>query len=64
MWAIVPTALSITALSYTGYTALGAWIGRRAFAAVMNVWFRRIMAVCFVIYGLLLGASGFQERGA
>ena len=64
MWAIVPTALSITALSYTGYTALGAWIGRRAFAAVMNFWFRRIMAVCFVIYGLLLGASGFQERGA
>ncbi len=61
---IVPTALTITALSYSGYTAIGAWIGRRAMAAVLNLWFRRAMSVCFVIYGTLLGASGIQERPA
>jgi homoserine/homoserine lactone efflux protein len=57
MAVIVPTALTLTALSYTGFTALGAGIGRAALGAVFNVWFRRFMAVCFVIYGVLLGAS-------
>ncbi len=57
MVVIVPTALTLTALSYTGFTALGAGIGRAALGAVFNVWFRRFMAVCFVIYGLLLGLS-------
>lgn len=58
MWVIVPTALSITAASYCTYTALGAGLGRMALGAVMNVWLRRIMGLCFVIYGLLLGAAG------
>lgn len=62
MWLIMPTALTITALSYTGYTALGAGIGRAALGAVFNVWVRRVMAVCFVIYGVLLGASSTPAR--
>lgn len=57
MWVIVPTALTLTAASYMTYTALGAGLGRAAMGAVFNVWFRRIMAVCFVIYGILLGTS-------
>lgn len=63
MWMIVPTALTITALSYSGFTALGAGIGRAALGAVFNVWVRRTMAVCFVIYGVLLGATTTPVRG-
>ena len=61
MIVITPTALTITALSYTGYTALGAALGRAAMGAVLNVWFRRVMGACFVVYGALLGASGLVE---
>jgi threonine/homoserine/homoserine lactone efflux protein len=57
MWVIVPTALTLTACSYLTFTALGAGLGRAALGAVFNVWFRRVMAVCFIIYGVLLGAS-------
>lgn len=57
MIVIVPTALSITALSYTGFTALGAGLGRAALSAVFNVWFRRLMGACFVVYGVLLGMA-------
>jgi len=57
MWVIVPTALTLTALSYLGYTALGAGIGRAAIGAVFNVTVRRVMAACFIIYGLLLGST-------
>jgi homoserine/homoserine lactone efflux protein len=59
---IMPTALTLTALSYTGFTALGAGIGRAALGAVFNVWFRRFMAVCFIIYGLLLGSTSIPGR--
>ena len=62
MLVIMPTALTLTALSYTGFTALGAGIGRAALGAVFNVWVRRIMAVCFVIYGVLLGVASTPER--
>ncbi len=62
MWVIVPTALTITATSYCGYTALGAGLGRMALGAVLNAWFRRVMAVCFVVYGCLLGASAWGTR--
>jgi threonine/homoserine/homoserine lactone efflux protein len=58
MWVIAPTALSLTALSYLTYTALGAGIGRAALGAVFNVWLRRGMAGCFIIYGVLLGSAG------
>ncbi|MEP4979583.1 LysE family translocator [Ascidiaceihabitans sp.] len=62
MWVIVPTALTLTALSYITYTALGAGLGRAALGAVFNVWVRRGMAVCFVIYGVLLGAATTPVR--
>ena len=62
MWLIVPTALTITALSYTGFTALGAGIGKAALGAVFNTWVRRGMAVCFIIYGVLLGAAATPGR--
>jgi threonine/homoserine/homoserine lactone efflux protein len=57
MWVIVPTALSITFLSYASYTALGAWLGRRALSAMANTVIRRILAGCFILYGLALGAA-------
>jgi len=61
---ILPTALTITLLSYTGFTALGAGMGRAALGAVFNVWVRRVMAVCFIVYGVLLGFSATpQARG-
>jgi len=62
MVVIMPTALGLTTLSYTGFTALGAGIGRAALAAVFNVWIRRIMAVCFIIYGALLGSTSVPGR--
>lgn len=63
MGVIVPTALTITALSYTGYTALGAGLGRAALGAVFNVWLRRALAVCFIIYGVALGSASVPQRG-
>ncbi|MEQ6249778.1 LysE family translocator [Sulfitobacter sp. HNIBRBA3233] len=63
MGVIVPTALTLTALSYTGFTALGAGIGRAALGAVFNVWVRRVMGACFVVYGVLLGSATTPGRG-
>lgn len=57
MSVIVPTALAITALSYTGYTAIGAGLGRAALSVVPTRRVRRAMAACFVAYGLALGAA-------
>ncbi|KIN75261.1 Homoserine/lactone efflux protein [Sulfitobacter noctilucae] len=62
MIVIFPTALTLTAFSYTGFTALGAGIGRAALGAVFNVWVRRVMAVCFIIYGVLLGSASGPAR--
>jgi len=62
MGVIAPTALMLTALSYCTYTALGAGLGRAALGAVFNVTFRRAMAVCFIIYGVLLGATQTPAR--
>lgn len=62
MIVIMPTALTLTALSYTGFTALGAGIGKAVLGAVFNVWFRRFMSVCFVIYGALLGSTSVPGR--
>lgn len=56
MWMIVPTALTLTALSYTGYVAVGAGLGRAALGAVMNLWVRRGLAALFILYGIALGA--------
>ena len=57
MVVIVPTALTLTVLSYTGFTLLGVMMGRAALGAVFNVWVRRVLATCFIIYGVLLGFS-------
>ncbi len=61
MGVIMPTALTLTALSYTGFTALGAGIGRAALGAVFNVWVRRVMAGCFILYGVLLGSTSIPQ---
>ncbi|MCA0870778.1 LysE family translocator [Seohaeicola saemankumensis] len=61
---IMPTALIITTLSYTMFTVLGVIMGRAALGAVFNVWVRRVMATCFIVYGVLLGTSATpQPRG-
>ncbi|WP_298937317.1 LysE family transporter [uncultured Ruegeria sp.] len=57
MMMIMPTALVITMFSYTGFTVLGAVMGKAALGAVFNTWVRRAMAGCFIIYGVLLGTS-------
>ena len=62
MVVIMPTALTLTAISYIGFTALGAGIGRAALGAVFNHWVRRGMAVCFIFYGLLLGSTSAPGR--
>ncbi|MEP5731616.1 MAG: LysE family translocator [Sulfitobacter sp.] len=62
MTVIMPTALTLTALSYVSFTALGAGIGRAALGAVFNVWVRRTMSVCFIIYGVLLGSTSAPDR--
>jgi len=62
MGVIIPTALTLTALSYTGFTALGAGLGRAALGAVFHIWVRRTLAACFVVYGVLLGASSTPGR--
>ncbi|TNJ41016.1 LysE family translocator [Phaeobacter sp. B1627] len=65
MAVIMPTALVLTTLSYTGFTLLGVMMGRAALAAVFNVWIRRGLAICFIVYGVLLGISGApQPEGA
>lgn len=62
MWMIMPTALVITALSYSGYTAIGAALGRAALGTVFNTWFRRLMSACFIGYGIALGGLAFPRR--
>ncbi len=62
MWIIVPTALTLTAVSYCTYTALGAWLGRRALSALANMAIRRVLAASFILYGLALGATSQPIR--
>lgn len=62
MTVIMPTALTLTAISYTGFTALGAGLGRTALNAVFSLWVRRVLASCFIVYGLLLGLSNTPGR--
>ena len=61
MWIIIPTSLCLTTLSYTSFCALGAGLGRTALSTVLNVWLRRVLATCFIIYGFLLGLSPFPK---
>lgn len=62
MWYIAPTALTITTTIYSCTVALGAGLGRLALGAVLNVWFRRVMGVLFVVYGVLLGGTALSDR--
>ena len=62
MWVIVPTALTITAASYAMYTALGAGLGRAALHAIANTMLRRVLAGCYIVYGIALGASALPGR--
>ncbi|WP_136442957.1 LysE family translocator [Pacificoceanicola onchidii] len=61
MWVIVPTALTITAASYMTYTLLGAVLGRAALSAVANITIRRVLAGCFILYGLALAATAIPK---
>lgn len=54
MTVILPTALTLTAISYTGWCALGAWLGRRALGLAASRAIRRTLAACFVVYGVAL----------
>ena len=54
------TMIMPTALSYSGYTALGAAFGKSAMAKVFNVTLLRGLAICFVMYGVLLGGASVQ----
>ncbi|MCA0921457.1 LysE family translocator [Pseudooceanicola nanhaiensis] len=62
MAVIVPTALTITSLSYLTYTLLGVYIGRAALGVAFNTWFRRGLAACFVLYGVLLAGAAVPQR--
>lgn len=57
MGTIVPTALTLTTFSYTGYAAMGAGLGRMALGALMSLWVRRAMSTLLAVYGVALGAS-------
>jgi homoserine/homoserine lactone efflux protein len=61
MGVIMPTALVLTALSYTGFTLLGLMMGKAALKAVFSTWIRRVLAICFIVYGVLLGASSTPQ---
>ena len=61
MAVIMARAWGLTALSCTGYTALGAACGRSVIAKVFNVSLRRGLALCFIVYGLLLGGSSMRS---
>lgn len=63
MSVIGPTALTLTALSYCGYTVLGVGLGKLALGAILNVWVRRALAICFVAYGIALGLSPTTVAG-
>lgn len=63
MQVIVPTALILTTISYTGYCAIGAGLGRAAMGMVFNTIFRRVMAVAFIIYGVVLGSANTPQFG-
>ena len=54
MWAIVPTALTITCLNYTSFCAFGAFLKDKAVTATLNIQLRRMLSLCFILYGVVL----------
>ena len=61
MWIIIPTVLCFMTPTYTSFCALGASVGHTALSTILNVWLRRVLATCFIIYGFLLGLSPFPK---
>ena len=58
MWVIVPTALILTTISYTGLLCIWRvpW-SSSALDHITNFWIQRILAACFIAYGILLGLA-------
>ena len=54
MWAIVPTALTITCLNYTSLCAFGALLKNKAATLTLNIRLRRMLSLCFILYGVVL----------
>ena len=54
MWAIVPTALTITCLNYTSLCAFGSLLKNKAVTLTLNIRLRRMLSLCFILYGLVL----------
>ena len=61
MWIIIPTVLCFMTPTYTSFFALGASVGHTALSTILNVWLRRVLAMCFIIYRFLLGLSPFSR---
>ena len=53
MWAIVPTALTITCLNYTSLCAFGAFLKVKATTVTLNIQLRRVLSLCFILYGVV-----------
>jgi len=47
---------------YAAALAIGAGLGRAAMGAILNLWVRRAMAACFILYGVLLGSAATPGR--
>ena len=54
MWAIVPTALTITCLNYTSLCAFGSLLKNKAATLTLNIRLRRMLSLCFILYGVVL----------
>ena len=54
MWAIVPTALTITCLNYISLCAFGAFLKGKAATVTLNIQLRRMLSLCFILYGVVL----------
>ena len=54
MWAIVPTALTITCLNYTSLCAFGSLLKNKAVTLTLNIRLRRMLSLCFILYGVVL----------
>ena len=57
----IPTTLCLTTLSYASLNALYKGVGYTGLSTILNVWFKRVLAICFIIYRFLLGLSPFPR---
>ena len=57
----IPTTLCLTTLSYASLGALYTGLGYTGLSTILNVWFKRVLAICFIIYRFLLGLSPFPR---